>query len=483
MHENVYLVSAVCTAEGMSKCQIDWSTAFLTTPEERTNQYCELPFVPASLQQRFGRGRCREKVGRTKKKIYGQHDAGRGFSWYVLSKIEVIAGERDIDVHIFITDRCIISFKWKGQYLVILLNVDDGLVWHTNDAIRDDVLRRLRRWFIISVQDTDTYCGIDIENDPQRRITTFSQHRHLELMLEIWGMRDTNPARQPWPPGAAGDAARLPWSGAPTEREVFDYAMFIGDAVWLSRTLRSITWAVHILAQHIRNPGPAHVHAAKHLLRYIKHMRDAKLTCDASTAALSEGWPRRHKIIIDYDASLPVAGARGTTGALAYINGLCFASVARRQTSISNNSFEAESKGAQLATELVRGYQDTLAELLEIWPASPLANGDARGAIKQFDRQTDKRAHAALKRVLNYTEAEVNSGRTMMNCIPREHNTADNNTQQGGPYDQWLARTNTIMGTPQGVYVSDTVRAAIRFDREQRDIKAQRAARESSGEQ
>lgn len=128
--------------------------------------------------------------------------------------------------------------------------------------------------------------------------------------------------------------------------------MLIGDLVWLTKTMKSITWAVHCLAQHIRCPGPPHVQEAIHLLRYVKHARDVELTLDGSYKALTEGWDRRLKVVIKFDAALPLPGAIGTTGIAAYINGGCFSALSRKQRTISNNSCEAETKAADTASHL-----------------------------------------------------------------------------------------------------------------------------------
>ena len=63
----------------------------------------------------------------------------------------------------------------------------------------------------------------------------------------------------------------------------------------------------------------------------------------------------------------------------------------------------------------------------------------------------------------------------MFNLVPREFNDADNMTQQGSPFEDWLRRDETIMGTRPFVHVTDTVRAAQRYDAEQRaraDLRA-----------
>ena len=69
MQENVLLVSAVCTLEGMQKCVIDWNTAFLQTDEESGEQYAEIPYVPPDLQGEYGYGEHRTASRCSRKKF------------------------------------------------------------------------------------------------------------------------------------------------------------------------------------------------------------------------------------------------------------------------------------------------------------------------------------------------------------------------------------------------------------------------------
>ena len=387
------------------------------------------------MREEFGRGRCDDYVGLLLKEVYGRHNAGRAFSREVLLWFEFLAGASDIDVRIFISDRCIITIKWRGEFFVILIHVDDGLAWYTAESILHEVLRRMRQRFILEVQETTTYCGIDVVSDPGKQLVKFSQKWHLELMLEVWGMQGHNPVRQPSMSGAAGASALQPWTGVPTPRETFDYAMLIGDLVWLTKTMKSITWAVHCLAQHIRCPGPPHVQAAIHLLRYVKHARDVELTLDGSDKALTEGWDRRLKVVIKFDAALPLPGKIGTTGIAAYINGGCFSALSRKQRTISNNSCEAETKAADTASQLGKGYRNLLAELLEVWPAATILEGDCRGSVKKVEKRTDTKSSVSFKRSLASIEQDVGDGSSVFNLVPREFNDADNMTQQGSPFE------------------------------------------------
>ena len=85
-------------------------------------------------------------------------------------------------------------------------------------------------------------------------------------MLNLFSMTDIRPARYPLPPGKAGRAVYQPWLGAASERENFDYATFVGDLIWVTKTRFDLKFAAHTTA-HMRTlvaPGER----ANHVLRY-----------------------------------------------------------------------------------------------------------------------------------------------------------------------------------------------------------------------
>ena len=78
--------------------------------------------------------------------------------------------------------------------------------------------------------------------------------------------------------GKAGELIHQPWLGAASERANFDYATFVGDLVWVTKTRFELKFAAHTLAMHMRNPGPHQVNAANHVLRYLFGTRELAIT-------------------------------------------------------------------------------------------------------------------------------------------------------------------------------------------------------------
>ena len=465
MMESMFIVCAICNHLGMEATTFDFSQAFLSSPIGLPHQYIELPDMPEDLLVTHGPARSATHVGLLLKELYGRHNAGRAFARTVLLYLEVIMREGDMEVRIFNADRCIFSIKWQSHFLIVILHVDDGLEWHTDECIVIEFIRRLRRRFIVTQEPATQYCGFEINHDPQQRTLKFSQHKHLDRMIDYYAARDMKPRPQPMPTGDAGARARIIWNAPVTDRDKLNYAVFIGDAVWMANTRKDISEAVHSLAQHIRNPGPAQVEAALHLLRYLIATRDDCLTFQGTDEALQTGgWDQRNKLIIEFDASLPTPGTRATSGVNAFLNGACVLSLCRLQKSVSRFSCEAETKAAMLAAECCRGLQDLIAEVLECDPGATCLRGDCRGSQRQIEKKTDRQTQAAYKRAISYVEYTVNAGYAYLDLIPREHNTGDNTAQQGSPISEWLRRRNHVMGITPHVHLTGTIRDIIRTD-------------------
>ena len=419
--------------------------------------------MPADLLPEFGPGKCSKYVARLRKELYGRHNAARAFSRVILIYLELPMDDPDIEIRIFTSDRCVFSVKWNGEFLIMLPHVDDGLQWYTDVSIRDEFNRRISLKYIIEVtDDVDVYCGIEFRVDPTCQRLELSQHRHLDMVLDLWGARDLRPAQMPQPGGQAAAAAATPWTGVTDPVACLDYATFVGDTVWLTRTRPDIALAVSDLARHIRAPGPAQVHAARHLPRFLKDTRDYRLTFDASDSNLTQGWDRRNKPIVEFDAGLPEPGSHGITGVVAYLNGGPIPWLSRRQRSISRSSCEAETNAGALATELSYGLQDLQSEVLECWGGPAMLRGDCRGSQKQIAKGTDKLSRSSYRSSFAYMEHGVTSGRTFLDQVPREHNSSDNMTQQGHPHGLWRTRPSRIVGTSPEVYVTGYIRDTLK---------------------
>ena len=101
----------------------------------------------------------------------------------------------------------------------------------------------------------DVHCGLEIDYKPERRTARIRQTRHIDMMFKLFRMTGARPERFPLPTGRPGELAAQRWTGEATERSHFDYAMFIGDLVWVMKTRFDLKHAAHLLAQQMCNPA------------------------------------------------------------------------------------------------------------------------------------------------------------------------------------------------------------------------------------
>ena len=337
------LISTAAVA-GMEGEQFDFFMAFTQSDCEEPDQYTELPDIPASLLAEYpdlGPGRGSDFVGRLLKELYGRHYASRGFSLCVRERLQEMGKLKGVRITIFTSDRCAFSMSWNDHHLIGGLHSDDGIFFYSSIIIRNKFIELLEERFILETGPVDVYCGLEIDYQPERRRASIRQTRHIDMMLKIFRMTNARPEKYPLPTGRPGELAAQRWTGEATEISHFDYAMFIGDLVWVTKTRFDLKHAAHLLAQQMRNPGPHQVHAANHVLQYLVGTRDMAL--EFSIPESPEGWPLCNKLITSADSGHNHYGAPGETGVVILLNGGTVYAVTRRQTTVSKDSFSRKS--------------------------------------------------------------------------------------------------------------------------------------------
>jgi hypothetical protein len=266
MAETVLMIISLVAVAGMLGEQFDFYMAFTQSDCEEPDQYIELPDIPAPLLAEYpdlGPGRGGAFVGRLLMELYGRHYASRAFSLCVRERLEEMGKIEGVRITIFTCERCAFSMSWNDHHLLDALHSDDGIFFCTSLLISNKFVRLLEDRFILETGPVDVYCGLEIDYQPEQRMARIRQTRHIDIMLKIFRMSGTRPERFPLPTGRPGELAAQRWTGEATERSHFDYAMFIGDLVWVTKTRFDLKHAAHILAQQMRNPGPHQIHAAK----------------------------------------------------------------------------------------------------------------------------------------------------------------------------------------------------------------------------
>ena len=248
-----------------------------------------------------------------------------------------------------------------------------------------------------------------------------------------------------------------PFVGDTVEWEQFDYSMFIGDLTWYSRTNPALAWRAHDLARFMQNPGPEHIKAAKHVLRYIYTHLDAGLTYHGSDEVLMRPYNHRNKLIMAFDADFSHEGRKACSGVVVMMNGAAIAWKVRKQTTVSNNTAEAEVKSCSVGTELILSMKDLHGEFTHQTHGSVRAIGDSQGAEKQVLHGLDSKASAPYKRSQASCEDAVAQGLIWLDHVKGEFNPADIFTKAVPNITEFMYKAGVVSGSKPDLYETAAV--------------------------
>ena len=265
---------------GWSTHQIDFSNAFVQA-ELKENVYLNLP--PGFC----GSEGTRKMVLKLKKSLYGLVQAPKAWYEYLKDKL----GELEIKPSTL--DPCL----FFGKGLVLLVYVDDILVFGPNKHNIDELIKELKdKKMNLTVED-DVYAflGVEVKTDSKEGVIKLNQKGLIEKVIKATGLQDANgkstPASSSSPLGTDGDGI--------SHDEKWNYASVIGMLMYLASNSRpEIQFAVHQCARFTHNPKQSHSNAVKRIVRYLiatkndglvfNRSKELKLDCyaDADFAGL-----------------------------------------------------------------------------------------------------------------------------------------------------------------------------------------------------
>jgi hypothetical protein len=256
-------VLALAAKEDMELESIDISTAFLNGEMEEE--------VFMKIPEGLGVEATEEKgewVVRLLKAIYGLKQAGRMWS----KKLHEVLTSLD-----FIRTECEHSFyvyEREGTKIFVPVYVDDLTIASNSKAAISQLKSDLMAHFKLrDLGPTEFILGIKVERDRPRRTIYLSQAAYIQSILDEYLVNpgDWNSVVTPMM-----ENAKLSKKGcAKTPEELQKakdsrYGEIIGKLIYLMRCSRpDIAYAVGVLCRFMVNPGPSHIAALKHLLRYL----------------------------------------------------------------------------------------------------------------------------------------------------------------------------------------------------------------------
>ena len=148
----------------------------------------------------------------------------------------------------------------------------------------------------------------------------------------------------------------------------FPYRRVVGQLMYgMVHTMVTILYALNVLSRYCNNPGPRHIHFAKHLLRY------AKTTCNDRLAFTAHDGPYDLATMtgilqLSFQCDADLAGnpdnSHSQTSFLGYLGGSLICWCSTDQGSVSTSTAESEIKAVNhaLKTEVIpiRGILETM---------------------------------------------------------------------------------------------------------------------------
>eukprot|EP00798_Chlamydomonas_sp_ICE-L_P000410 gene410-biopygen143 len=278
-----------------------------------------------------------DKCFKLEKAIYGLLQALRVW-WLNLSSTLAKHGFKPT-----FADQCLFIKQGAKGLVYCLVYVDDILFAGHADDVQDAVNIILNAYDATDEGQARSFLGMAITWDRANRTLTLSQLAYVKDMAKKFGFDSEYPNKKVSIPISSDN----PEPGASlSQKDAGDFASLIGSLLYLANCTRlDISYAVGIMARHMRTPHFAHLKSAKHLLKYCIVTQDLGLSfgSDVSSGLMNVvGYSDS-----DYaNAKLPVVDEtvtrRSTSGFVFMSNGTPVAWQSKRQPVVARFSDDAE---------------------------------------------------------------------------------------------------------------------------------------------
>ncbi|XP_042007450.1 uncharacterized mitochondrial protein AtMg00810-like [Salvia splendens] len=232
------------------------------------------------------------------------------------------------------------SFFFKNDsnsFFGIVVYVDDILVATTHPEMTGDFKTFLSQHFKFKDLGSPKYfLGLEIARN--KKGILISHRKYTMDLLRDAGMFGCKPSAVPMDP-----LKKLKLDSDTPLKDASKYRRLIGRLLYLCITRPDVTFAVHKLSQYVSNPSDEHWEAAEKILRYLKSSPGHGLFyLSNSKVSLS--------IFSDADWAACPDTRKSITGYCLFLGSSMVSWKAKKQTTISRSSAEAEYRAMAQAT-------------------------------------------------------------------------------------------------------------------------------------
>ena len=329
-YDTIRTMLSLVPAFNLKVTQFDVKTAFLNGELEEA-VFMELP---------EGYGEDNAIVCRLQKSLYGLKQSPRQWNMKVT---EVLA---KFGLQVCISDPCV--YVNGSKTVIVCLYVDDGLIFWAHEKEKDRLVAGLEEHFDISIGDSSSYAGMQIEYvDGQVFV---HQENYLHRVLQRFNMDDCKPASCP-----ADPQVKLIKCEDHDEVDV-PYRELVGSLMYLAVVSRpDIAYAVSVLSQYMSKFNNNHWTAGKRVLRYLKANPKLGLKFDGTDVTLTA--------YCDADYAGDIESRRSRSGSVLLFNGSAIIWSSQLQPIVTLSSAEAEFVAANSAVTSIKWIAELLREV------------------------------------------------------------------------------------------------------------------------
>ena len=321
----VRLVLIMAIHLGWATRQIDFSNAFVQA-DLKEEVYLSLP--PGFVGEDGSR---KNMVLKLNKSLYGLVQAPLVWGNHLSEKLLKLGFKQGEN------DPCI----YFGKGMLILVYVDDVLVFGPSQEHIDDMLGNLKNSKMEFSVEEDVYAflGVELKRNEATGEVTLLQKGLIDKVLKTLGMEDANGKSTPAEMVPLGTDAE-----GPIFSETWNYASVIGMLMYLASNSRpDIQFAVHECARFTHTPKRSHGDAIKRIGRYLIQTKDKGMIfkpntefkldcyCDADYAGL---WR--------YEEDQDPVCVKSRTGYVITLGGCPMTWASKLQMEIALSTLEAE---------------------------------------------------------------------------------------------------------------------------------------------
>ncbi len=336
---SIRLVLSIAAAKDLEMVQLDIKTAFL---------YGDLKEEIYMLQpEGYALPGKEDEVCRLLKCLYGLKQSSR--CWFekfddFITKFGFIRCKSDPCVYYRVGA--------DGEYTILIIYVDDGLLCSNRTTAIDAILQYLRTFFQVRDLPASRFIGLDITRDRPNRFLYVDQSDFITKMLRRYNMADCKSSPVP----ANKDNRPSPQMAPKSEDDYNKMAATpireaLGSLIYLMAMSRpDIELAVNQVAAYVSSPGPGHWDAVKLIFAYLAGTTNYGIRYGGEMAINEESPLQGYT---DANFAMDLVARKSTTGILFQLFGgpISWGNKRQRATSLSTTDAEiyAASEGSREA--------------------------------------------------------------------------------------------------------------------------------------